>query len=197
MKPGSPQVLHLCEEHARQFLSDDSDSTLSSIAEALKHQLKLEDDDEDMSSTQDSSSSTSCPFCGITFADFRATGRLGCPYDYTVFADQLGPLMKNIHGRSNHAGKTPSRWSAQKQDQLRILNLRGEMQRAAEEEDYELAGKIRDSIRQFESGHRPSLLGDDEAAADEPAALADGTISNGDKIDGDIDGGDRAPDEDD
>ena len=33
-----------------------------------------------------------CPVCQITFLEFRNSGRLGCPYDYEVFRDELMPL---------------------------------------------------------------------------------------------------------
>ena len=46
-----------------------------------------------------------CPKCGITFYEFRNQGRLGCPHDYTCFAKELEPLLVNIHGEINHAGK--------------------------------------------------------------------------------------------
>ena len=48
-----------------------------------------------------------CPVCQITFLEFRNSGRLGCPYDYEVFRDELMPLLENIHGETRHSGKVP------------------------------------------------------------------------------------------
>ena len=48
-----------------------------------------------------------CPVCGITFYEFRHQGRLGCPHDYECFADELEPLLVNIHGETEHRGKRP------------------------------------------------------------------------------------------
>ena len=48
-----------------------------------------------------------CPVCGITFFEFRSHGRLGCPHDYVAFKAQLEPLILNIHGEGEHAGKRP------------------------------------------------------------------------------------------
>ena len=40
-----------------------------------------------------------CPVCQITFLEFRNSGRLGCPYDYEVFRDELMlAALENIHG---------------------------------------------------------------------------------------------------
>src|SRR5437899_8524545 len=50
-----------------------------------------------------------CPSCGFTQADFKKTGRLGCPVCYETFGDALGALLKAMHKGTAHAGKIPSR----------------------------------------------------------------------------------------
>ena len=50
-----------------------------------------------------------CPVCQTTFLEFRNSGRLGCPYDYEVFRDELMPLLENIHDETRHSGKVPKR----------------------------------------------------------------------------------------
>ena len=46
-----------------------------------------------------------CEFCGLTFAQFRETGRLGCPHCYASFEDHLRGLLRRIHGGTQHVGK--------------------------------------------------------------------------------------------
>ncbi len=46
-----------------------------------------------------------CPLCGTTFAEFQNSGRLGCSDCYRTFAGRLGPMIKRIHGKSQHIGK--------------------------------------------------------------------------------------------
>jgi protein arginine kinase activator len=54
-----------------------------------------------------------CPACGLTFAQFRHDGRLGCPGCYTAFEAQLGPLLERAHeGGTHHIGKVPRRAAA-------------------------------------------------------------------------------------
>ena len=55
----------------------------------------------------------SCPICRMTFQDFKNTGRLGCPYDYEVFREELMPLLENIHEVAGHAGKVPKKSAPQ------------------------------------------------------------------------------------
>ncbi len=78
-----------------------------------------------------------CPVCGITFYEFRSQGRLGCPNDYVCFRS-TEPLILNIHGESEHVGKSPKGLCRQPcADQL--IRLRREIKAAIAEEAYERA----------------------------------------------------------
>ncbi len=153
-EPEGPTVLHLCEDHARVFLSnEDSDSPASALTNMLAKQLKIEKATEAITS----SDKKTCPVCGITFAEFRKGGRLGCAYDYVAFESDLEPLLVNIHGALAHAGKTPSNQSGSPERQHRLMQLKTEMKNAVEKEDYETASKLRDQIAGIEDGTLPAL----------------------------------------
>mgnify|MGYP000971956790 CR=1 FL=1 len=92
-----------------------------------------------------------CPSCGITFKEFRAQGRLGCPHDYIAFEDELLPLLENIHGETEHCGKIPKRAPDSSQQQFRLIKLRSELRSAVDEERYEDAARIRDEIKHVET----------------------------------------------
>jgi protein arginine kinase activator len=92
-----------------------------------------------------------CPECGITFDDFRSRGRFGCPHDYEVFKDSLGPLLEKIHGARRHTGRLPRGEATVDTGQSdRLLRLRRELQTAVESENYEEAARLRDEIRRAE-----------------------------------------------
>ena len=91
-----------------------------------------------------------CPVCGISFFEFRNSGRLGCPYDYTHFENDLIPLLTNIHDSVEHTGKQPRRAAASADSQAQMIQLRRDMEEAVEREDYERASEIRDELRQIE-----------------------------------------------
>ena len=71
-----------------------------------------------------------CPICQLTFLEFRNTGRLGCPYDYEVFRDELMPLLENIHDETRHSGKVPKRAPRNTQQQTTLIQLRNDLKRA-------------------------------------------------------------------
>ena len=141
-------VLHLCEEHARVFLSQETDGNEkpSALSGLLASQLKLKKSAEQLAEAD----SQTCPVCGITFAEFRQSGRLGCAYDYICFEQELMPLLVNIHGAKNHQGKRPTKKAGSPDRQHKLIQLRREMQEAVGREDYERAGQLRDEIKTME-----------------------------------------------
>ena len=141
------QEIHLCEDHARSYLaSNENGEPLepTSIPDAWADQLKVNQTAEDLAKLDQQA----CPVCGITFYEFRNQGRLGCPHDYECFEAELEPLIVSIHGATEHTGKQPSRRSEGNPTDL--IRMRREMQQAIDEEDYERASELRDSIRQIE-----------------------------------------------
>lgn len=92
-----------------------------------------------------------CSFCGLSFSDFRETGRLGCPQCYTSFESHLRGLLRRIHGGTQHMGKVylpPDPTATEMGKRLEVL--RGKLQRAVDAEDFERAARLRDEIRTLE-----------------------------------------------
>ena len=88
-----------------------------------------------------------CPRCGFSQADFKKSGRLGCPECYQTFAEGLAGLLKSMHKGTRHTGKTPEalRKSRETGDRLRLLQKK--LNKAIETEDYEMAAALRDEIK--------------------------------------------------
>ena len=91
--------LHLCEECARKKSAE------------MEQQFGLSDllagmaDFEKPVKEAEGSVSVKCSNCGLTYADFKKMGRLGCAECYTSFKKLLAPLLKRIHGSNQHIGK--------------------------------------------------------------------------------------------
>lgn len=147
--PSGPTIIHLCEDHARAFFqTGESLETATALSNLLAKQLQLEKAASEMAETD----KKTCPMCGITFSEFRKGGRLGCPYDYVVFEEDLEPLLMNIHGAKKHVGKVPKNLGGTPKRHFQLKRLRSALQRAIEAENYEEAVTIRDKIKAVESG---------------------------------------------
>jgi protein arginine kinase activator len=92
-----------------------------------------------------------CPECGYDYSDFRNIGRFGCPECYRSFEAQLNPLLRHIHGGTQHTGKTPVRLGGKSASRQKVLQLKEELARAVEMENYERAAELRDEVRRVES----------------------------------------------
>jgi len=150
---GKPQELHLCEEHARAYLtqSGGDPSSATSMAAALAQQMAQQMAVGQTVEELERLDQQACPFCGITFYEFRNQGRLGCPHDYVCFENHLKPLLINIHGESEHKGKTPKRCPGGSARRTELIRLRRQMKDAVTAEEYERASQLRDEIRRIEA----------------------------------------------
>jgi len=96
-----------------------------------------------------------CQTCGLTFADFRQRGLLGCPACYKAFEQHLGPLLERAHeGATHHTGKLPRRAGQSVDRQQRLTVLRKQLTDAIAQEQYERAASLRDELLQVETDCR-------------------------------------------
>src|SRR5216683_6734214 len=93
-----------------------------------------------------------CAACGGTLRDFREAGRLGCAQCYEAFATHLRDLLRRLHGSSQHVGERyalPGAAGAT-DPRLQLLDLKEQLRRAVDNENFELAAELRDRIRVLE-----------------------------------------------
>ncbi len=112
-----------------------------------------------------SAASLACSVCGLTYAQFRTAGMLGCPACYEAFAAQLFPLVARAHeGATHHVGKVPKRGPGPRADaptraaalfgtanerRERSALLRKQLAEAVAAEQYERAAQLRDELRRL------------------------------------------------
>jgi protein arginine kinase activator len=90
-----------------------------------------------------------CPRCGFTQADFKKSGRLGCPECYKTFAEGLEGLLKTMHKGTRHAGKVPEALRESREQADRLKSLQKKLDKAIKEEDFEQAAQLRDELKQL------------------------------------------------
>lgn len=90
-----------------------------------------------------------CGSCGLTTADFRRTGRVGCSDCFEVFAPLLRPALEDMHVGAQHQGKVPEQALSRQNAHQRLESLESALASAIAEEAYEDAAKYRDQIREI------------------------------------------------
>lgn len=103
-----------------------------------------------------------CPTCGCSFRDFRRTGLFGCADCYQAFRGQLDEIFRRVQTGSEHVGRTPGSLQAKAAaapaadtvdvEPGSVADLRRQQQEAVACEDYELAARLRDQIRELDGG---------------------------------------------
>ena len=91
-----------------------------------------------------------CPGCGLSQADFKKTGRLGCAVCWETFEAGLATLLKAMHKSDRHVGKVPSKAAHTIAIGAQIKDLMVELDEAVRDEQYEQAARLRDEIRALE-----------------------------------------------
>ncbi len=88
-----------------------------------------------------------CGHCGLSWSDFKRTGRLGCPQCYDTYMDNLKTLLRRLHGSNKHIGKKIQKETEEVKESLDTLKRK--LKRAIKNEEYETAAEIRDRIREW------------------------------------------------
>ncbi len=91
-----------------------------------------------------------CSRCRTTFADFKRQGRLGCDYCYAAFRDELLPLIRRLHGATQHVGRAVGTGRKDASVRLTTERIRDALKAAIRDEDYEKAAALRDELRKVE-----------------------------------------------
>lgn len=160
---GVPVERHLCEACARdQGLVAGSPTPVSELLQKIAA--------SGSSAAPQQPSAPACPQCATTFAEFKQSGRLGCPACYGTFEEQLGPILDRAHqGATHHVGKVPRRMlrdlpdprdirataaamAAAEARAEEIRRVRADLDRAVKAEAYERAAELRDRLRKLQRG---------------------------------------------
>jgi protein arginine kinase activator len=90
-----------------------------------------------------------CRHCGMTAAELREGGRVGCSHCYEAFESILAPFIHRAQAGTFHKGLAPRRL-APSPDKVDVAALRLQLRDAVKSERYEEAAKLRDRIRELE-----------------------------------------------
>lgn len=138
------RILHLCEECASERgVAPEPQVANAPLADFLAQIGK---------GVAEERSIGKCPSCGLTAAQLRQTGRLGCAICYTHYDDHLRNLLRRLHGGTKHVGKMILPSDPDESDRTaRVLSLRRSLERAVAAEDFEHAASLRDQLRKLDS----------------------------------------------
>ena len=147
---GESRELHLCQTCAHKKGVDAPEA--SDLSGLLAGLTDLGAAKEKLSKT---ASKLICSRCGMTYEDFRKSGRLGCAGCYSSFKVLLSPLLRRIHGSTHHVGKKPALIVERKKKTRAagakhpddLTRLKTQLKKAITAEAFEQAAELRDRIQ--------------------------------------------------
>ncbi len=148
---GKSTELHLCAEHAiEKGLPVPMQQPLADILPALGGVLKVE------GVIGKGQQPSRCPACGLTFAEFKKSGALGCPACYDSFMPMIGQVIERAQaGATAHVGSlpAPSKDAAHAAERVQRLRskLMTDLERAIAAEQYERAAQLRDELKALDT----------------------------------------------
>ena len=143
---------HLCETCAAAEGLDAGGNPAAAAAAAPLADFLAQMGKGMLSESTTASATGTCPGCGLTLADFKRTGRLGCSRCWSAFEPNLRGLLRKLHGGTQHVGRHYLSPDPSEVDRVqRVTSLRRSLQRAVDEEDFERAAALRDQIRRLEA----------------------------------------------
>lgn len=139
---GKKTESHLCEECAKNQTFLNSNFSMENMFSAMLNNAF---------NTTTVIPDKGCSKCGMTFDEFKNTGKFGCSDCIDTFKKRLMPVVKNIQGYDTHTGKIPKRAGGSYKIQKDIENLKIQLKQSIENEEYEKAALLRDKIREMKN----------------------------------------------
>lgn len=145
---GEKKELHVCEKCAKEVEGLDINADMDFIS-PFSFQNILSGIMDYIGTTYPDmrSSELTCKNCGTTYSEFKETGLLGCSECYKNFSSMIQPVISRVQGNVVHNGKIPKESGKQIIERNRINDLKAELKKAVETEEYEKAAKLRDELR--------------------------------------------------
>ena len=145
---GTAKELYICRVCAKKYhlYSDNKEMHLSlkAIFDGLLPQLDAREE------AVDSVHPLACPDCGMPLSRVKEKKIIGRPCCFFYFRDTVLKLMQETSGEVFYAGNLPLQPEIFSGTVVSLQHLEDELQKAIENEEYELAAYLRDKIKEQE-----------------------------------------------
>jgi len=95
-----------------------------------------------------------CTACGLNYADFKKSSKLGCENCYQAFRVPISQALKDIHSTNEYNGKIPQGQADKYADMIlkrELAENRLLLKKAVEAEEFEEAARLRDIINNLQA----------------------------------------------
>lgn len=141
---GNQKEIFLCADCAKKLGFNSFSDIFSPIYTTITGFMDDEDEDAQI-----------CPNCGYSFDEYTKTGLFGCPECYNTFKDKLDSMFLKLNGKNRHVPilkntKVSNNIDNNDKKLNKIDELKAELKKLVNNEEYEKAAKIRDEIKKIQ-----------------------------------------------
>ena len=130
IRHGAMRVRNICDDCAKATgIADQLERTIETLGEAVGGAMA--------SLLRTGAGAIACPGCGMTLDQFRRHGHLGCERCVEAFAVVLAPLLEQTGGPAARGSDN------------RRQALEQRLREAVASEEYELAARLRDELKEL------------------------------------------------
>ena len=156
VRNGKSTELEICNECAKshfplpEVLSSLTDILLNIVNEISPSPLtlkKVAGGEDSVAPPPSASSAPSCRTCGLTRDALVEQRRFGCPDCYTAFPDDVATFLQELQYGERHIGRVP-RFARLRH---RVAELKRELAKAIDANDFTNAAQVRDKIRELQN----------------------------------------------
>lgn len=162
---GEKKQMFLCEECSEKLGINDIHFNMPISFTSFLSDFFNDVNDFELIPTLGGANKLKCSKCGLDWEDFLHNGKFGCSNCYSDFEMKIDPILRSLHGATNHIGRLgdvklgneikqnlDDKVQEQENKNINKLDkLKEELKQAIKEERYEDAAKIRDLIKKEES----------------------------------------------
>ena len=143
--------INLCLECAlKRGLNTAVDNIDLLLADIIKKVLNISSNNNKSGKRSVKSSvSLICPSCGTTLHDFSKELKVGCPVCYTVFEKIIDLVIYNNNNSLSYLGELPEDIKKVTLQRSKLRNLKLELKKSLDLEEYMKAAVIRDKINKL------------------------------------------------
>ncbi|MBQ1833867.1 MAG: UvrB/UvrC motif-containing protein [Treponema sp.] len=142
---GQKRKINMCMECAlERGISSDPKSIEASIGGLFKELAMA-------SKRLQADNSRVCPVCGTAVAEFKRTGKVGCPECYAIFKADIRRYLERKGICGTYSGSLPERLSTVHSVLNDRMILQNKLEQAIASEDYEKAAMYRDYLKALEN----------------------------------------------
>ena len=136
---GKRSEAHLCEQCASKYTNLNTDFSIQNIMSGFLSDV----------AGVEKSSTLVCGNCGMTYEEFKRSGKFGCSRCYGSFEKKVASFVRNIHSHDSHVGKIPVKAGKELKSKKELEDLKYKLREAIENEEYEKAAEYRDKIKEM------------------------------------------------